>query len=75
MLKPGKYRLTCTIANHDDLGQYGELKVVGSGHGTRPTQPAGLSSDPTPAPTSNGRCSAAHAIALDTAATGRRPGP
>ena len=28
-LKPGKYRLTCTIANHDDLGQYGELKVVG----------------------------------------------
>ena len=27
-LKPGKYRLTCTIANHDDLGQYGELKVV-----------------------------------------------
>ena len=28
MLKPGKYRLTCTIGNHDDLGQYGELKVV-----------------------------------------------
>jgi uncharacterized cupredoxin-like copper-binding protein len=28
-LKPGKYRLTCTIGNHDDLGQYGELKVVG----------------------------------------------
>jgi uncharacterized cupredoxin-like copper-binding protein len=27
-LKPGKYRLTCTIGNHDDLGQYGELKVV-----------------------------------------------
>ena len=27
-LKPGKYRLTDTIANHDDLGQYGELKVV-----------------------------------------------
>ncbi|HWH96439.1 MAG TPA: hypothetical protein VNT03_21440 [Baekduia sp.] len=27
-LEPGKYRLTCTIANHDDLGQYGELKVV-----------------------------------------------
>jgi len=27
-LKPGKYRLTCSIANHDDLGQYGELKVV-----------------------------------------------
>jgi uncharacterized cupredoxin-like copper-binding protein len=26
-LKPGKYRLTCTIGNHDDLGQYGELKV------------------------------------------------
>jgi plastocyanin len=28
-LKPGKYRLTCTIANHDNLGQYGELKVGG----------------------------------------------
>ena len=28
-LKPGKYRLVCTIANHDNLGQYSELKVVG----------------------------------------------
>jgi uncharacterized cupredoxin-like copper-binding protein len=27
-LRPGKYRLVCTIANHDNLGQYGELKVV-----------------------------------------------
>jgi plastocyanin len=27
-LKPGKYRLICTISNHDNLGQYGELKVV-----------------------------------------------
>jgi plastocyanin len=27
-LKPGKYRLVCTISNHDNLGQYGELKVV-----------------------------------------------
>jgi uncharacterized cupredoxin-like copper-binding protein len=27
-LKPGKYRLVCTIANHDNLGQYGELKVA-----------------------------------------------
>src|SRR4051794_10065559 len=26
-LKPGKYRLVCTIANHDNLRQYGELKV------------------------------------------------
>jgi hypothetical protein len=26
-LKPGEYRLVCTIANHDDLGQYGELEV------------------------------------------------
>lgn len=26
-LKPGKYRLICTIANHDDLGQYGTLTV------------------------------------------------
>jgi hypothetical protein len=26
-LKPGKYRLVYTIANHDNLGQYGELKV------------------------------------------------
>ena len=30
-LKPGKYRLTCSIANHDDLGQFGELKVVAAG--------------------------------------------
>ncbi|MBI5104480.1 MAG: hypothetical protein HZB46_05750 [Solirubrobacterales bacterium] len=27
-LKPGKYRILCTIGNHDDLGQYGELKVT-----------------------------------------------
>ena len=27
-LAPGKYRLVCTIANHDNLGQYAELKVV-----------------------------------------------
>jgi hypothetical protein len=31
VLKPGKYRLVCTIGNHDDLGQYGELKVVAKG--------------------------------------------
>lgn len=30
-LKPGKYRLVCSIGNHDDLGQYGELKVVAKG--------------------------------------------
>jgi uncharacterized cupredoxin-like copper-binding protein len=27
-LEPGKYRLVCTIANHDNLGQHAELKVV-----------------------------------------------
>jgi plastocyanin len=27
-LRPGKYRLICTISNHDNLGQYAELKVV-----------------------------------------------
>ncbi len=26
-LQPGEYRLVCTIANHDDLGQYGSLRV------------------------------------------------
>jgi hypothetical protein len=26
-LPPGEYRLVCTIANHDDLGQYGKLVV------------------------------------------------
>ena len=26
-LKPGKYRLVCTIGNHDDLGQYATLVV------------------------------------------------
>jgi hypothetical protein len=28
-LAPGTYRLVCTIANHDDLGQYGELVIEG----------------------------------------------
>ncbi len=28
-LEPGEYRLVCTIANHDDLGQYGKLVVEG----------------------------------------------
>jgi hypothetical protein len=28
-LAPGEYRLVCTIANHDDLGQYGTLVVEG----------------------------------------------
>ena len=28
-LEAGEYRLVCTIANHDDLGQYGELEVTG----------------------------------------------
>ncbi len=28
-LLPGTYRLVCTIANHDDLGQYGELVIEG----------------------------------------------
>jgi len=27
VLTPGNYRLVCTIANHDDLGQFGTLKV------------------------------------------------
>ena len=26
-LEPGRYRMVCTIANHDDLGQYGTLEV------------------------------------------------
>ncbi|MDP2712652.1 MAG: cupredoxin domain-containing protein [Solirubrobacteraceae bacterium] len=26
-LRPGEYLLVCTIANHDDLGQYGKLTV------------------------------------------------
>jgi plastocyanin len=26
-LRPGEYRLLCSIANHDDLGQYGTLIV------------------------------------------------
>jgi uncharacterized cupredoxin-like copper-binding protein len=27
-LGPGRYRLLCTIGNHDELGQYGELRVL-----------------------------------------------
>jgi hypothetical protein len=26
-LRPGRYRLACTLANHDNLGQYGTLVV------------------------------------------------
>ncbi len=26
-LQPGEYRIVCTITNHDDLGQYGDLIV------------------------------------------------
>jgi uncharacterized cupredoxin-like copper-binding protein len=28
VLEPGEYRLVCTIANHDDLGQFGTLEVA-----------------------------------------------
>ena len=28
-LAAGKYRMACTIANHDHLGQYGDLTVAG----------------------------------------------
>ena len=27
-LKPGRYRLACTISNHDNLGQYGKLTIT-----------------------------------------------
>jgi plastocyanin len=27
-IRPGEYRLACTIGNHDDLGQYGTLVVT-----------------------------------------------
>jgi hypothetical protein len=27
-LAPGRYRIVCTLQNHDNLGQYGELEVV-----------------------------------------------
>ena len=27
-LRPGRYRMLCTIGNHDDLGQYGTIEVV-----------------------------------------------
>jgi plastocyanin len=30
-LRPGEYRMICTIANHDDLGQYGRLVVEEEG--------------------------------------------
>jgi hypothetical protein len=29
-LRPGTYRLICTLANHDDLGQFGKLVVHGT---------------------------------------------
>lgn len=30
-LPPGRYRLACTIGNHDNLGQYAELEVTRAG--------------------------------------------
>jgi len=33
-LEPGTYRLACTIANHDTLGMYGKLEVVGPASGS-----------------------------------------
>ena len=30
-LAPGRYRLVCTIGNHDNLGQYAELEVTAAG--------------------------------------------
>src|SRR4051794_37027891 len=30
-LKPGTYRMRCSLANHDDLGMYGTLLVRGKG--------------------------------------------
>ena len=30
-LRPGRYRVVCTLANHDNLGQYGTLVVRRSG--------------------------------------------
>jgi len=30
-LKPGTYRLACTIGNHENLGQFAELKVIPEG--------------------------------------------
>ena len=32
-LQPGRYRLACTIANHDDLGEHGILIVYGRSGG------------------------------------------
>ncbi len=30
-LFPGRYRLVCSIGNHENLGQYAELEVTGAG--------------------------------------------
>jgi plastocyanin len=30
-LRPGTYRLACTLGHHDDLGMYGRLEVVARG--------------------------------------------
>jgi hypothetical protein len=32
-LHPGTYRMRCTLANHDDLGEYGTLVVRSAGRG------------------------------------------
>ncbi len=32
VLRPGKYRLVCSIGNHENLGQYATLEVVAAGN-------------------------------------------
>lgn len=34
-LKPGTYRLLCTVGNHENLGMYGELVVIPEGQDPR----------------------------------------
>ncbi|MEI2702768.1 MAG: plastocyanin/azurin family copper-binding protein [Baekduia sp.] len=34
-LKPGVYRLVCSIGNHENLGMHGELKVIPEGEDPR----------------------------------------
>ena len=33
-LSPGKYRMVCTVADHEQLGMVGDLEVTARGAGT-----------------------------------------
>ena len=68
-----RYRLTCTIANHDDLGQYGDAGRRAAA--VKDNRAARRSTGPIPAPALDGRSPTTPRPLSITAATRPAPGP